>query len=116
MGTQTQVEVAGLLGLPIPALWSLSSNRSFPKPIGNDNAGNVVWNDSDVSVFLTLWTQTKRNGWKLPPQFLQSADFRLMAAAAPSAHYMHAPCCRQCPSLGQGKPAGGGQRALVSPS
>ena len=80
-------DVAAALSISVRELWSLSSNPNFPRPIGNDANGDVVWADSDVSAFVELWEATRAHGWRITPSLLPTLDIRAMAAAGPGPHY-----------------------------
>jgi hypothetical protein len=85
---QSQTQVAATLKISVRELWSLSSNPNFPRPIGNDANGDVVWADGDISAFVELWSAIKAHGWRITPSLLPTLDIRAMAAAAPGRHYV----------------------------
>lgn len=43
MTSLTSVQVASLLGVPIPQLWSLMANPKAPQPSSTDGEGNLTW-------------------------------------------------------------------------
>lgn len=43
MTNPTSAQIAAFLGIPVPALWSLTSNPACPAPASTDGAGNLTW-------------------------------------------------------------------------
>jgi predicted DNA-binding transcriptional regulator AlpA len=78
----TQTQVAALLGISLPALWSLSGNGQFPTPVTNDDAGNVQWNSDDVDAFQALFVAACAN-WNIGVADYPAADWATLAASVP---------------------------------
>jgi predicted DNA-binding transcriptional regulator AlpA len=90
MSNQTHTQVAATLGVSVKALWSLSGNTQFPRPVSGSDV-NVLWDGGAIRAFAALWNAAKSNGWRLPNAIVPSANFTAMAAAAPGSHYTNAP-------------------------
>ena len=89
MSTQNQTQVAAELSISVTALWALSANPQFPRPVSGSDQ-NVLWDSTAIASFVTLWTGALTNGWKIPPSILPTMNVQAMAAAAPGRYYMHA--------------------------
>lgn len=86
MSTVSQTQVAAALNISVLAVWSLSSNPSFPQPVSGSNQ-SVLWDAGQFATFEALWTAAKANGWQLPTAILPRANFAAMAAGPPGLYY-----------------------------
>jgi hypothetical protein len=76
----TQFQAAATLGLSVDAFYSLTSNAGFASPVSDDGNGNIFWNDSDITGFVTTMAQAATNGWVWQDQDLPGCNWTYMAA------------------------------------
>jgi hypothetical protein len=72
-GDPNQVQVAAQLGISVDELYSLTANPAFPQPTGNDDAGNLTWNNDDINAFQATMDAAAANGWQVLPVDFPSA-------------------------------------------
>jgi hypothetical protein len=63
-------------------------NAQFPTPVSDDGAGNIVWNDPDITAFAAIYAATLANGWQLPDGMLGSANFAMLSTTTPGPYYL----------------------------
>jgi len=87
MSNQNQTQVASALSISVTALWSLSGNPQFPRPVSNDGAGNILWDSTAISTFAALQSAALGRGWKISTAALPTFDFNHAASNSPGASY-----------------------------
>jgi hypothetical protein len=65
----------------------LRRNPAFPTPTSDDGAGEIVWNDADITGFGDIMASATSNGWQWTDAELADFDFATAASEATGPFY-----------------------------